>query len=450
MESNHRTVTVIGAGLAGLAAACDLQRAGWTVTVLEARSRVGGRVYTLRSFLHGQMAEGGGEFIDESHTRMRALAREFNLPLGHTGPWQGQDRDWASLDGKSGWLSDAALWGTDLRVEVSRLWRALAELGKLVPDPEQPQAARDASRLDRRSALDWIHSLDVHPLAKSHFIQHIRAEYTAEPERFSLLDLARNAAMYYMSETRGESFRVIGGNDRIPRALAGTLPDVRLDAVVTSIRLLPDEVELTYKQDNTHHTLHSAFAILAIPLTTARLIDFHDSLPAPSRRMVDEVSYGSVTKVLVQYRKRFWEEMDWNGRLVTDAPIVHTWHATSHVESEDGILTVYTGGNSAAMLSTRSGEERIRLAVGEIEKVFPGSSEWIEHTETVAWPNEEFTRGSYMALAPGQVTAHWRTLMSPAGRLFFAGEHASPIQGFMEGAVESGQRAAAGICRCEP
>jgi monoamine oxidase len=156
MEANHRTVTVIGAGLAGLAAAYELQRAGWTVTVLEARSRVGGRVYSVRSFLHGQIAEGGGEFIEESHTRMLAFVREFNLPLGRVGRWQGQKEDWASLEGRSGPLIDSSLWGTNLQEEVDQVWRALAELGKLVPDPEQPQAARDASRLDRQSALDWI------------------------------------------------------------------------------------------------------------------------------------------------------------------------------------------------------------------------------------------------------------------------------------------------------
>jgi monoamine oxidase len=89
-----------------------------------------------------------------------------------------------------------------------------------------------------------------------------------------------------------------------------------------------------------------------------------------------------------------------------------------------------------------SHEERIHAAVQEIEKLFPGSSDLIEHTATIAWPNEPFTRGSYMALAPGEVTAHWKALMNPVGRLFFAGEHATPLQGFMEGAVESGQRAA--------
>jgi monoamine oxidase len=112
------------------------------------------------------------------------------------------------------------------------------------------------------------------------------------------------------------------------------------------------------------------------------------------------------------------------------------------MQSEDGILTVYSGGDPAAKLSALSDEERTGVAVSEIEKLFPGSSGLIEHTATVAWPNEQFTRGSYMALAPGEVTRHWEALMNPAGRLFFAGEHATPLQGYMEGAVESGQRAA--------
>src|SRR5512139_1587123 len=151
MEVHQRTVTVIGAGLAGLAAAYDLHRAGWTVTVLEARPRVGGRVHSVRSFLHGQVAEGGGEFIEESHTRMLAYAKEFNLSLGRVGRWQGQKEDWASLEGRSGPLIDPSIWGTNLQEEVDRIWWALAELGKLVPDPEQPQAAREAAQLDKKS-----------------------------------------------------------------------------------------------------------------------------------------------------------------------------------------------------------------------------------------------------------------------------------------------------------
>ena len=442
MASNNKTVTVIGAGMAGLSAAYDLHQAGWKVIVLEARDRVGGRVYSLRNFSNGLVAEGGGEFIETTQTRMVALAEQFNLKLAPSGSWQAQREDWLSFDGKAGPMTDSKYWGIDIAQEIENCWRALSGLSQFVPNPNQPQASKEAQRLDAQSAADWINSLDVHPLAKNYFIQHIRSEYTAEPERFSLLDLARNAAMYYSDLERAPSMRVVGGNDQIASALADALPDVRLNAPVTAIRFSPDGVSVSAKQNDSYLKFDSAFAILAVPLTTARLIEYTSPLPVEHKKMVNEVSYGAVTKVMIEYRKRFWQGVGWNGRLATDAPIVSTWDATSHVESEQGIITAYTGGDNATKLSALSDEERIKLAVGEIEKLFPGSSDLIENTATVAWPNEPYTRGAYMALAPGEVTAFWKTLQEPVGRLFFAGEHATPIQGYMEGAVESGQRAA--------
>jgi len=445
MTTNNRRVIVIGAGLAGLSAAYDLHHAGWNVTVLEARDRVGGRSYSIRTFSDGLVVEGGGEYIEENHTRMVAYVEQFGLQLLKSGNWRAQWEDWVSFDGKTGPVTDTNLWGTDLVAEIDRCWDALSALAQHISDPHQPQAEKEAARLDAQSSAEWLASLDVHPYAKKYFAIHIRSEYTTEPERFSLLDLARNGKMYYTSSERSTSMRVMGGNDQIPRALADALPDVRLNAPVTSIRLKPDGVAVTYKQAESHLTLDSDFAILATPLTTARLIDFNGSLPAVYQNMVNDVSYGAVTKVMIEYRKRFWKEKGWNGRMATDAPIVYTWHATSHFEHERGIITAYTGGDNAVQLSALSDDERIKLAVDEIEKIFPGSSDLVENTATVAWPNEPYTRGSYMALSPGQVTAHWKQLNEPIGRLFFAGEHATPIQGFMEGAVESGQRAAVTI-----
>jgi monoamine oxidase len=445
MNSRRKRVIVIGAGLAGLSAAYELHRAGWMVTVLEARDRVGGRVHSVRSFSSGLVAEGGGEFIEQNHTRLIALADRFGLQLAQSGSWRGGDQDWASFDGRSGRMTDERLWGLNLVQEVEHGWELMTGLSQSVSDPYQPQTAKEAELLDAHSALEWIEAQDLHPVAKKYFVQHIRSEYTCEPECLSLLDLARNAKMYYGTLERLPSMRILGGNDLLPWALAGTLPDIRLNAEVKSIRLGPDGVAVTYQQADSHLTLDSDFAILAVPLTTARLIDFNASLPAVHQQMVNELSYGAVTKVLIEYRKRFWHARRWNGRLTTDGPIVMTWHATSHFEHERGILTAYTGGRPGARLSELSDEERIDVAVAEIEKHFPGSSDLIEQAATIAWPNEPYTRASYMALAPGEVMKHWQTLFQPAGRLFFAGEHATAIQGYMEGAVESGQRAAAMI-----
>lgn len=440
---SDKTVTVIGAGMAGLAAAYELHKAGWNVTVLEARSRVGGRVHSIREFSDGLVAEGGGEYIDEAHARMIALAREFHLSLGATGSWQGQNDDWGAFEGKAGKTADETLWGANLQAEYQKMWVALAELGKQVNDPSNPLTAPNARELDAKSAAEWIQAQDVHPLARALFVNHIRSEYTCEPEQFSLLDLARNAALYYSDPNAWHSsYRVIGGNDLIPQAIASRLPDLRLNAVVTSVKVQPEGVTVKYKQVDSFHTIRSSYAILAVPLTVARMIDFHSTLPAAHQKLVDELSYGAVTKVLIEYRKRFWHDRNWNGRLYTDHPIVMTWDAASHLEHERGILTAYTGGGPGAALSKLSDEERIKTAVSVIEAVFPGSAELVERAHTVAWINEPFTRCSYMALSPNQVTTHWQTLFTPAGRLYFAGEHATVIQGFMEGAVESGQRAA--------
>jgi monoamine oxidase len=440
---SDKTVTVIGAGMAGLCAAYELHKAGWKATVLEARSRVGGRVYSMREFSDGLVAEGGGEYIDEDHPRMIALAKEFNLSLGEVGSWQGQSGDWGAFENKAGTLSDVNLWGTNLQAEYQKMWVSLAELGKEVSDPANPVAAANARELDAKSAAEWIQKQDIHPLARAMFVNHIRSEYTCEPEDFSLLDLARNAALYYSDPNAWHStYRVIGGNDQIPQAIASRLPDVRKNAVVTSVKVQSEEVTVKYKQVDSFHTIRSSYAILAVPLTVARMIDFNSTLPAAHQKLVDELSYGAVTKVMIEYRKRFWHDHHWNGRLYTDHPIVMTWDATSHLEHEHGILTAYTGGGPGTELSKLSDEERTKTAIAAIEAIFPGSAELVERTHTIAWANEPFTRCSYMALSPNQVTTHWQMLFTPAGRLYFAGEHATVIQGFMEGAVESGQRAA--------
>ncbi|MBL8062697.1 MAG: FAD-dependent oxidoreductase [Anaerolineales bacterium] len=440
---SEKSVIIIGAGMAGLAAAYELHKAGWNTVVLEARGRVGGRVYSVRDFSNGLIAEGGGEYIDEDHTRMLSFAKEFNLPLGKVGSWQGQSGDWGAFEGKAGPLENTSLWGANLNDEYHKVWVALSELGRQVNDPAHPLTALNAKELDSKNAAEWIEAQNVRPLARELFTNHIRSEYTCEPKHFSLLDLARNAALYYSDpETWHTAYRVMGGNDLIPQAIAACLPDLRLNTVVMSVKVQAQEVVVKYKQVDSFHTLRAAHAILAIPLTAARMIDFDGTLPIAHQNMLNGLSYGAVTKVMIEYRKRFWHEHGWNGRLNTDLPIVLTWDATSHLEAEHGILTAYTGGGPGEALSRLSDDERIKTAVSVIEDIFPGSSEMIENTRTIAWVNEAFTRGSYMAYAPNEMTAHWQALFSPAGRLSFAGEHATIIQGYMEGAVESGQRAA--------
>ena len=434
--------------MAGLSAAYELHKAGFQTTVLEARNRVGGRVYSLREFSNGIVVEAGAEYIDENHKRMLGYVKEFGLTVARAGSWQGQTGDWAAFGDKKGRLIDESVWGFDLGAQYDDMWSKLAKLSDLVSDPNDPASSPNAKEMDSKTAWDWINEQDVSPEAKMLFRIHIRSEYTCEPEEFSFLDLARNSAMYYSDRDSSAwpiAYRVVEGNDQVPKNIAKRLPDLRLNAAVESINVGADGVDVTYKQMGSFHSIHSDYAVLAIPLTVARSINFNSSLPDTHQKMIQDVSYGSVTKVMVEYGKRFWHEREWNGRMSTDDPVGYTWEATNHLEGEHGVITAYTGGDPAVAFSKLSDMERIQTTIDFIEKIFPGSAELVVNASTVSWVNEPYSRCSYMALAPNEVTAYWKTLSTPAGRLYFAGEHATPIQGFMEGAAESGQRAAKDI-----
>src|SRR5688572_11998135 len=315
----NKSIIIIGAGMAGLSAAYEFKKAGFDPLVLEARSRVGGRVFSMHDFSNGLIAEGGGEFIDRKHERMIGLAKEFNLQLGKTESWSKKEEDWGAFENKAGLLRDANLWGANLEDEYNKIWASLAELGKEVNDPTNPVTAPNAKELDAKNVAEWIEMQEVHPLARLMFKNHIRSEYTCEPENFSMLDFARNAALHYSNVGDwGLSYRIMGGNDLLPKAIANHLPDVRMNAVVTSINIQSDEVIITYKQVDSFYTIRSDYAILAVPLTVARMIDFNSSLPTAHKKLVDEVSYGAVTKVLIEYRKRFWKDLHWSGHLYPD------------------------------------------------------------------------------------------------------------------------------------
>jgi monoamine oxidase len=433
------SVIIIGAGMAGLSAALHLHRAGWRVSELEARGRVGGRVYTFRNFSSGQHAEAGGEFIEHFHHRLRGLADEFGLVLERVRTSWDEPDTFAAFEGRAGRERDEAIWGTDLAREMEAMWAALARLAAHVPDPGRPHAAPEAAVLDQRSAAAWIAEQPVPRLAKLYFQARLRSEYTVEAQNFSLLDLARNAALLYSDpEAERMAYRIRGGNDLLPRAIAAALPEVHLNTPVTQINVTGSAVTVSHADG----ALTADYAVLAIPLTVARHLTFDPPLPPAHRAMMDGLSYGAVTKVCIQYRRRWWQARGWRGHMLNDAPLVCTWEPTTEQDGERGILTVYTGGAPGAAFVRLSEADRIAAAVDALEKLFPGSKEMVERAETIAWPTEPHTLGAYAAFAPGDITRHWQTLFTPADRLYFAGEHAAVYQGYMEGAVESGQRVA--------
>ncbi|HEY9876959.1 MAG TPA: flavin monoamine oxidase family protein [Leptolyngbyaceae cyanobacterium] len=435
-------VAIIGAGLAGLVAAYELQKQGWQATVLEARDRVGGRVYTRHEgFANGQYAEAGGEYIDsyQIHRQMHRYVQELGLRLApvHTAPSEGiyfvrQKRCAFSDEGLAG------TFGKSVVDSIDRFWITL--------ELQAREYFRNADWLpgaaqwDQQSVTTWMDTLDLDPLARELIEQYLRGEMD-EPHQLSLLFLMEQAALYdKVPDQRLEMYRIAGGNRQLPEALARRLGEaVHLNCPVSAIAHLPQAVHITHAQG----TLTADYAIIATPLPPLRKVQFSPALPEPIQAAIASLNYGSHVKVMVQFDERIWRtRYQTTGLTITDLPIGFATDATVRQAGKSGILTAYISGKYGESLLPLSDQDRIQTVLDQYETIYPGCRNHVKTAQTAVWPQERYTGGSYSNYGPGQFARFWPALRQPCGRLYFAGEHTDSFVGYMEGAVRSGQRVA--------
>ena len=428
--ARRRRAVVVGAGLAGLACAHELERKRWDVVVLEARDRVGGRVWTIREpFGAAQHAEAGGEYVARSHRTLLGYARRLGLSLEDVR--RGPDLDGVYFFGGRR-RHEGAVLTQEVQAEIDRFWSRVEALGRRI-DPADPVAAGKA--LDRRSARWFLNRLKLDPVARGLVEHDLRDEFTVEPENLSLLFLAQSAKLSGV-----EALRIRGGNDQLPLAIAGSLRrEVLLEAPVRKVERSASGVTVTAGGDR----WKADACVLAVPVPALRGIELVPELSAGLQRAVDELRYGHGTKTLLQYERRFWRERRESGDVLTDLKVQTVWEATDRQRGKPGVLLGYTTGHNGILYGSVGDGARILLAADEIDDVYPGSRALLDVGATAAWHNDGYSGGTYTAYAPGQVTLFWRVLRKPVGRMYLAGEHADAYTGTMEGAMRSGRRIAA-------
>lgn len=421
-------VVVVGAGLAGLRAATDLVAVGRRVMVLEARDRVGGRVWS-HHFANGQWCERGAEFIDANHTEVLGLAADLGLDLLDVA--SGADGDARRLLDVGGRVTPFALHHT-LHSELAR-WREAMDLLAASVDPDHPTDGELAGVLDETALSSYLSALQLSPLTRVVVGRALRTEYMVGPDEVSQLMAAWMTARHRRAGEGFEAYRIAGGNDQLATGLAAGLGDrVHLGAAVVDLDADTGAVTLA---DRTVVMADEIVATLPLPVLGRVWQDMPTVLAA--------AGYGIGGKVSVQTSRRIWHDYGRSGSVVTDRAWGELWDTSERQPGDAGVLTaLLSSHDGAALASLPDTAERV---VGEAERIFPGFKGLAGERVQTDWTHDPHSLGCYVTYGPGQMLAAWPALHRRYGRLRLGGEHTDAFSGYMEGALRSGARVAAEI-----
>ncbi len=430
----QKHIAVIGAGFAGLSCAYELTRAGYRVTVLEARDRIAGRVMSYHDLVDGATVEGGGEFIGLNHPHWLHYAKIFDLPLRESSDFSDLHQPMV-IDGQRLSKSESRRLFEESDALLKRL-NALAE--KI--DADEPWKSPLAERLDRTSLGDWLRRQKVDALTLKVARIQIGSDNGVDVDQQSLLG---NLAMIkgggvdkYWDES--EWFRCENGNNLLARELAEEIgaENILLRTPVVAIRTGNGKCEI----DCLHRsTMLFDEIVLAIPHSTWKHIQFEPALPG-----ILTPQMGKAVKYISHVGSRFWLDRKMSPEGLTNGLISQTWEPTDAQETRDGYaITAFIGGPQAEQSMTIDPRHHHGLHEQELDLLLPGAANQIKVARYMNWPNEPYSNGAYSFPAPGEITRIGPTLREGLPNLHFAGEYCSyGFIGYMEGALESGMRVA--------
>jgi len=446
--ARHKECVVIGAGLAGLAAAYRLSGKNCKVTVLEGRDRLGGRVLTHRFCEAPDLnCELGGEWVGKNHTLMQSLCEELKLGL--------QSHQYAN----SFWnqLTPARLippgeWC--LSAEAQAIWTKFQEDFKNFGIKHQ-------RKMDR---IDWWTQLKELGFGPDDLLRRDMMDSTDFGETIRM-NSAFSAATEYLS-SKGEQvddsdemdFKVRGGNSRIVNALARRIgmDNIKTEQVVVGIRQgeRGGDKKVHVYVGGANRPIDADYCVCAIPAHCMVDIDWGKRPPKRQLEAASELQYARITKTAVLCSKRFWPKPERGGFSVcTNLASDFCFDSTYGQDGRKGILCSYAVGDKAVDIAS-SPQDKLKYWIVEDVAEAHGLNWSSERSKEVAlaiqqqaWQADSFTRGAYAFYRPGQWFTVFPALKKPFGRVFFAGEHIAEWQGFMEGAVQTGYDAAKAILR---
>jgi monoamine oxidase len=426
-------VVVIGAGFAGLTAAYELSQAGADVTVLEARNRVGGRVVSFRDLVPGGAMEGGAELIGTNHQIWMDYKKRFGLSFIDITEEDAEAP--IVLGGKRLTAKDSEKLWEDMTTALNALNADAAR----IPDPFACWTAPEAAAWDKRSLADWIAAQPVSDLCKAGVDAQMVADNgvtTAWQSYLGNLAMVKGGGVEkFWTET--EVYRCAGGSQQLALKLAAAVGSTRVHLRQPVSAITVGDRGVVVSAGATKHECD--YAVLAVPPLTWNRIAF-----TPRLHVSDTPQMGSNVKFLMKTRDEFWKASHLSPDAFTDSPVHLTWHTTQHQKVAGAGVVAFSGGPAADTCRGWSATERTGNYLTALSKIYPGIRASFERGRFMDWPSDPWVKGSYSFPAPGEVTALGPQMQQPlGGRVFLAGEHTCyAFVGYMEGALQSGARAA--------
>jgi monoamine oxidase len=456
-------IVVVGAGLAGLTCAYRLKQAGYTADVYEASDRIGGRCWSYRAasgtWADGQVAEHGGELIDQGHTAMRQLAQELGFKLDNLlSAQQNGTEDFFFLDGKpypyAKLTDDLNGIYQKMHKDVSAasyptLWNSYTQRGW---------------ELDHMSIIEWLDETIPNGGSKSDLGRVLdiayNIEYGAECSEQSSLNLLyllgySGQGNFRVFGPSNEKYHVRGGNQQISDRLGDALNgQISLGTALTSIKQNSGGTfTLTFSKDVGTLTVTADHVVLALPFSLLRSVNYSKAGFEPLKvTAIKELPMGTNSKLHVEFNDRFWYGAGNNGNTIADTGYQNTWEVSRAQGGGrgKGLLVDYTGGKIGASFGSGTPAERALQFMSQLQPVFPTVpnilSHWTGRATVDFWAAYPWTKGSYSYWKVGQYTKFSGMEKERQGNCHFSGEHTSQdFQGYLNGAVETGARAAGEI-----
>jgi monoamine oxidase len=447
MDRREADVCVVGAGFAGLAAARYLSGKGRTVVLLEARDRVGGRVWN-RTMPDGTVVSVGGTWIGAGQTRMVELCQDMHLD---TYPQYDQGDTLLRLDGTNhryrGLIPNVGIFA------LLSLGLAFKRLGRMVDDLpiDTPWTKRDAAALDAETLGGWLDSWRNVPSAQGRLLIRTTMSmlFNTDPAEVSLLGslvLAKGGGgfEYYADNTRTETTLIDGGSPELARRLGEQLGDaLRVSVPVRRIAQTNGHVDVTADTVS----VRARRAIVATPPVLASHIEYDPPLPPAHGHLLRRMVAGAIIRAITVYEEPFWRADGLTGETVApQTPIPVSIDQTPR-SGTPGVLSSYATGATALELAAFDPQRRREVWLAALAERFGARAlSPVGYLET-DWSAEEWSAGGMIShFAPGVLTTYRDALRQPAGRIHWAGaERATLMHGLMEGAVRSGEAVAAQV-----